>query len=137
MFKKGQFSTEVDKGPFIFTLIALIGGVAVTALLFVFAAKEPLAIFAGILFAVVTLAAGGVMLALVTDRAYIDDGVLYTAYLFKKRSINVKDIGKITLKNDVYYVYDKNEAAAGTINAKLTAVGEVILALDKSGVRFE
>ena len=136
MFKKGQASTEVDKGPFLFTLISLAAGAVVTALLFIFASKEPLAIFAGILFAIVTLAAGAVLLALVTDRAYVDDGVLHMSYLFKRRSIAVKDIGKITLKNDVYYVYDKKEAAVGTINAKLTAVGDVIFALDKSGVNF-
>ena len=136
MFKKGQASTEVDKGPFLFTLISLAAGTVVTALLFIFASKEPLAIFAGILFAIVTLAAGAVLLALVTDRAYVDDGVLHMSYLFRRRSIAVKDIGKITLKNDVYYVYDKKEAAVGTINAKLTAVGDVIFALDKSGVNF-
>lgn len=136
MFKKGLYGTEVDKGPFLFALIALTVGAVVTALLFIFAGKEPLAIFAGILFAVVTLAAGGVLLAIVTDRAYIDGGVLYTSYLFKRRSIRVADIGKITLKDDVYYIYDKNDAAAGTINAKLTAVGEVITALDQSGVQF-
>ena len=136
MFKKGQIGTEVDKGPFIFTLIALVVGCAVTVLLFVLGWGEPLAIFAGILFAIVTVAAGAVMFALLTDKAYIDNGVLYMSYMFKKRSIPIGEIGKITLHEEVYYVYDKKGAAAGTINAKLTAVGDVITALDKSGVNF-
>ena len=136
MFRKGQVSTEVDKGPFIFTLTALVGGLIATVLLFVFGSREGLAVFAGILLAIVTLAAAAVMFALLTDKAYIDGGVLYMSYMFRKRAIPVKDIGRITLKNDVYYVYDKKDAQAGSINAKLTAVGDVIFALDKSGVNF-
>ena len=69
-------------------------------------------------------------------RAYIDDGVLYMSYLLKRRSIPIEKIGKITLREDVYYVYGKDGAAAGTINAKLTSVGDVITELDKSGVNF-
>ncbi|MBO7376797.1 MAG: hypothetical protein J6V01_06795 [Clostridia bacterium] len=136
MFRKGQVSTEIDKGPFLFTLIALTVGLAVTVLLFVFGIKEPLAIFAAILTAIVTIAAGAVLFALLTDRAYIDNGRLYMSYLFKKRSVDIADIGKITLRDNVYYVYDKNGAAAGTINARLTAIGDVIFALDKNGVNF-
>ena len=136
MFKKGQISTEVDRGPFLFTLAALVGGAAVTVLLFVLGSGEPLAVFAGIMVAIVTAAAGAVMFALLTDRAYIDNGILYMSYLFKKRSVPIGDIGKITLRDDVYYVYYKNGAAAGTINAKLTSVGDVISALDESGVNF-
>ena len=136
MFRKGQVSTEVDKGPFIFTLTALAVGLIATVLLFVFGRGEGLAVFAGILLALVTLAAAAVMFAILTDKAYIDGGVLYMSYMFKRRSIPVKDIGRITLKNDVYYVYDKKDAQAGTINAKLTAVGDIVFALDKSGVNF-
>jgi len=136
MFKKGQVSTETDKGPFVFTLIALVVGAAVTALLFVFGRGEPLAIFGGVLLAIVTVAAGAIMFALVTDRAYIDDGVLYMSYMFRKRSIPVSDIGRITLCDEIYHVYGKNGAEAGTINAKLTAIGDVIHALDINGVNF-
>ena len=136
MFKKGQVSTETDKGPFLFTLIALIVGLIVTVLLFALSEGNALAIFAGIMVAIVTASAAAVMFSLLTDRAYIDNGVLYMSYMFKKKSILIKDIGKITLRDDVYYVYGKNGAEAGTINAKLTSVGDVILALDKSGVNF-
>jgi len=136
MFRKGQVSTEIDKGPFLFTLIALIVGGGATVLLFTLGGSEPLAIFAGIMVAIVTLAAGGVLFALLTDRAYIENGILYMSYLFKRKQIPIENIGKITLRSEVYYVYDKKGNAAGTINAKLTAIGDVILALDKSGVNF-
>lgn len=136
MFKKGQISTEIDKGPFWFSLIAFAGGTVAAALLFVFSNGAALAIFAGIMVAIVAVAASAVLFALLTDKAYIDSGTLYMSYLFKKQSIPIDDIGKITLRDEVYYVYGKNGAAAGTINAKLTAVGDVILALDKSGVNF-
>ena len=137
MFKKGQVSTEVDKGPFVFTLVALTVGAAVTVLLFVLGKGDALSVFAGILVALVTLSAAAVMFALLTDKAYIDGDRLYMSYLFKKKSIPVKDIGSITLRDDVYYVFDKKDRQAGTMNAKLTAIGEVIFALDKSGVNFK
>ena len=136
MFRKGQISTETDKGPFIFTLIALVAGTVVTVLLFVFGKGEPLAIFAGVMFAAVTLAAGGVMLALVTDKVYIENDVLYMSYLFKKRSIAVSEIGRISFSSDIYYVFDKKGTAAGTFNAKLTRVGEIIAFLDMRNVNF-
>ena len=136
MFRKGQISTEIDKGPFLFSTVALIVGAAVTVLLFVLGGGDALSIIAGIFGAIVTIAAGAVLFAMLTDKAYIDGGVLYTSYLFRRRSIPISQIGRITLKNEVYYVYDKTGAEAGTINAKLTSIGEVIIALDKSGVNF-
>ena len=136
MFRKGQVSTETDKAPFFFTLIALTVGAAVTVLLFIAGKREPLAIFAGVLFAAVTLSAGAVLIALVTDRVYIDGEVLYMSYIFKKRSIAIGEIGRITLRGEIYRVYDRNGAEAGAFNAKLTSVGDVILALDERGVDF-
>ena len=137
MFKKGQVSTEVDKGPFIFTLTALRAGAAVTVLLFVLGKGEGLSVFAGILFAVVTLSAAAVLFALLTDKAYIDGDRLYTSYMFKRRAIKIDEIGKISYKDDVYTVFDKKGNKISTINAKLTSIGEVIFALDKAGVNFE
>ena len=136
MFKKGQVSTEVDKGPFIFTLAALIGGCTVTVLLFVLGKGNGMAVFAGILFAVVTAAAAAVLFALLTDKAYIDGDVLHTSYMFKRNAIPIKEIGKIKYRDDVYYVFDKKDKQISTINAKLSSIGEVIFALDKSGVNF-
>lgn len=137
MFRKGQVSTEVDKGPFIFTLVALTVSLTVTVLLFTLGKGDGLAVFAGIMTAVITLAAAAVLFALLTDKAYIDGEVLYMSYMFKKKSVPVKDIGKITLSDDVYSVYDKKDNKIGTVNAKLTAIGEVIFALDKAGVDFK
>ena len=136
MFKKGQISTEVDKGPFLFSLIAFVGGTATAVLLFVLGNGDALAIFAGIMISVVAVVSGAILFAVLTDKAYIDNGILYMSYLFKKRSIPVKEIAKIELRNEVYSVYNKSGAIAGTINAKLTSVGDVILELDKSGVNF-
>ncbi len=136
MFKKGQVSTQVDKGPFIFTLVSLAAGLAVTVLLFVLGKGDGLAVFAGILFAVVTLAAAAVLFALVSDRVYIEDEVLHMSYLFRRRTVPIKDIGKISFADDLYFVFDKKDTKIGTMNAKLTSIGDVIFALDKAGVNF-
>ncbi|MBO7397859.1 MAG: hypothetical protein J6V10_02065, partial [Clostridia bacterium] len=64
MFRKGQVSTEVDKGPFIFTLSALTAGLIITVLLFVLGRGNGFAVFAGILFTAVTAAAAAVLFAL-------------------------------------------------------------------------
>ena len=136
MFRKGQVSTGTDKGPFFFSLIALTVGAAMTVWLFLLGGKEPLAIFAGILLAVVTLAAGAVLIALITDKAYIDGDTLYMSYLFRTRSIAIGEIGKVSLRDEIYRVYDKSGNEAGTFNAKLTGVGDVVLALDGKGVPF-
>ena len=136
MLKKGPISTEIDRGPFLFSLIAFIGGTSTAVLLFVLGKGDALAIFAGVLLSIVGLASGAILFAVLTDKAYIENGVLYMSYLFKKRSIPVKEIAKIELRNEVYSVYNKSGAVAGTINAKLTSVGDVILELDKSGVNF-
>ncbi|MCR5456662.1 MAG: hypothetical protein K6F14_01135 [Clostridiales bacterium] len=136
MFKKGQISTEVDKGPFLFSLIAFVGGTATAVLLFVLGNGDALAIFAGIMISVVAVVSGAILFAVLTDKAYIDNGILYMSYLFKRRSIPVKEIAKIELRNEVYSVYNKSGAIAGTINAKLTSVGDIVMELDKSGVNF-
>ena len=136
MFKKGDLSTQTDKGPFIFTLIASVAGTAVTLLLFLLGGGDALAVFAGILFAIVTLSAWAVLLALVTDRVYIENDTLCMSYLFKKKSVPISDIGRVSLSSDVYYVYDKKGALAGTFNAKLTGVGDIVVALDRRGVDF-
>ena len=136
MLKKGEVGTEIDKGPFIFTLTALAGGLAVTLLLFILGGGSILAIFAGVMFAVVTAAAAAVFFALVTDRAYITGDILHMDYLFKKKRIALGDIGRVTLKDDEYLVYDRSGGVAGSINAKLTGIGEVIFELERRGVNF-
>jgi hypothetical protein len=136
MFRHGEFSTECDRKPFFFTLAALAGSLTAAVLLFVLGGGEGLAIFAGVLCAIVGAAAALVMTAMVTDRAYVENGVLTMGYFFKKTQIRLKEIGKVSLKDDVYSVFNRKGELAGTINGKLTGIGEVLHAMDKNGVPF-
>ena len=136
MFRHGEFSTECDRKPFFFTLAALAGSLTAAVLLFVFGGGEGLAIFAGVLCAIVGVAAALVMTAMVTDRAYVENGVLTMGYFFKKTQIPLKEIGKVSLKEDVYSVFNRKGELVSTINGKLTGIGEVLHAMDKNGVPF-
>ena len=135
MFRHGEIRTETDRKPFIFTLIACAVSLTAAVLLFVLAG-DGLGIFAGILLAIVGLAAGAVLFAMVTDRAYIEEGVLTMRYLFKKTQIPLAEIGKISLKDNVYSVFDQKEKLAGTMNAQLTGIGVILHALDQNKVPF-
>ena len=135
MLRRGEISTETDKKPFFFTLAAFIGCVAAAVLMFVFGGSG-LGVFAGLLCSVVGIAAGAVLFAMVTDRAYIEDGVLHMSYLFKRSQIPVKEIGKVSLKDDVYSVFDGSGRLAGTMNAQLTGIGVILHALDQNKVPF-
>ena len=101
MFRHGTVSTEVDRKPFVFTLTAFVVSLAATVLLFVFGHGNALAVFAGILMAIVAIASGAVLFALLTDRAYIENDVLHTGYLFRKNAIPLDKIGKSSYKEDV------------------------------------
>ncbi len=136
MFRHGEASTEVDKKPFVFTLAAFAVSLATAVLLFVLGGGEGLAIFAGILLAVVAAGSGAVLFAMVTDRAYVENGVLTMTYLFRKTRIPVGEIGRVTLKDDVYSVFDRKGVLRGTVNGRLTGIGTVLHALDKQGVPF-
>ena len=136
MFRHGDISTEVDRKPFVFTLVCLIVGLAVTLAAFILGRGSGLALFAGILMAVVTLAAGAVMAAMVSDRAYIEDGVLHISYLLKKADIPLEKIGRVTLRDDVYSVYDRHDRLVGTINGLLTGIDSILHALDSSGIKI-
>ena len=136
MFRRGEISTEIDKKPFFFALAAFLGCLTAAVLLFVLGGGAGLAIFAGVLLAFVAAAAGIVLFALTTDRAYIEDGVLHMNYLFRRARIPLEEIGRISLKDDVYSVFDRNGKLAGTVNAQLTGIGTVLYALDRSKVPF-
>ncbi|MBR2582820.1 MAG: hypothetical protein IKD61_05445 [Oscillospiraceae bacterium] len=136
MFRHGEFSTEIDRKPFVFTLLAFSVSLTAALLLFIFGAGDGLAIFAGILLSVVAIAAAAVLFAMVTDRAYIADEKLYMRYLFRRSEVALGEIGRITLKEDVYSVFDKRGKLAGTINAKLTGIDRILFKLDKSGASF-
>ncbi len=137
MFRHGDVSTEVDRKPFVFTLIAAVGSSIATVLLFTLSRGEPLAIFAGIMVGVVAAAALFILIVMLTDYAYIENGVLRTQYLLKRTRIPLGDIGKITCKENVYSVYGKNGEVLATINGLLTGIGKILNTLEKNGVRFE
>ena len=134
MFKHGPISTETDRKPFFFTLIALVVGLTGVVLLFVLGKGNALAVFAGVLLGVVTLAAAAVLFGMVADRAYVEDGVLHMRYLFKHRSVPLEKIAKVTLENDIYSVYDRSGDLRGTINGKLTGIDSILYELDQNGI---
>ena len=136
MFRHGEISTETDKKPFFFALAAFLGCLTAAVLLFVFGRGEGLAIFAGVLLAVVAAAAGIVLFAMVSDRAYVENGVLHMSYLFRRRQIPLGEIGKVSLKDQVYSVFDRKGTLAGTINAQLGGVGIILHELDRNRVPF-
>ena len=135
MFRHGEFSTEVDKTPFLFTLIAFLGSLTAAVLLFVLGGQA-LAVFAGILLAIVAVASGAVLFAMISDQAYIQDGKLIMRYMFRRTEIPLDQISRMTCRDDVYSVYDRRDALVGTVNAKLTGIDKVLNMLDRSGVRF-
>jgi hypothetical protein len=136
MFRHGTCSTEVDKKPFLFTLLACLGSLTAAVLAVVLSRGQALAVFAAILLAIVAVAAGAVLFAMVSDRAYVRDGVLTVGYLFRRAEIPLEQIDRLVFKEDVYSVYDRKGALVGTINAKLTGIDTVLNMLDRSGVRF-
>lgn len=136
MFRHGEISTEIDKKPFVFTLTAFLGSLAATVLILVFGWGNALALFAGFLLLIVAIASGVVLFAMVTDRAYIEDDTLFMSYLFKQKRVPLKNIGKVSYKDEVYSIYDRKGNIIGTVNGKLTGIGTVILELDKQGVPF-
>lgn len=134
MFNHGPVSTEIDRKPFVFTLTAFAVALAAAVLLFVLGGGNALAVFAGVLMSVVALSAGLVLFGMLTDRAYIENGVLRMRYLFKSRSVPLDSISHVTLKDDVYSVYDRNGTLRGTINGKLTGIGSILNELDRKGI---
>ena len=136
MFSHGDISTEIDKKPFVFTVVALSGSLIGAVLLFVFSKGDGLAIFAGIMLSLVFLASAAVLFAMVTDQAYIEDDTLCMHYMFRKSRIPLKEIGKVSYKDNVHSVYNKKGALVGTINAQLTGIDKILYQLEKSGASF-
>ncbi|MBQ1826632.1 MAG: hypothetical protein II126_01545 [Erysipelotrichaceae bacterium] len=135
MFKRSEISTEVDRGPFIFTLGALAGSLAFAGVILYFAHGNWLGYASAAMFGIVALSSLTVLFGLLTDYAYIKDGVLHTHYLLKKSAIALKDIGTLTLKDDVYTVYDKKGGKSGTINGLATGIDLILCELDRNGIR--
>ena len=136
MFRHGKISTEVGKGPFIFTLLSFLCCLVTAVLLMILFGRNMLAIFAAMMLMIVAIASFFVLLGLLTDYAYVEDGVLYMSYLFKKSSISLKDIKKMELKDDVYHVFDRRGNEAGTINSLSLGIDDILHELDINGVPF-
>ena len=122
MFRHGDISTETDRGPFLFTLAALLGSLMAAVLIFALGGGHALAIVAGVLLSAVAVAAAAVLFALTSDRAYIEDDALCMRYMFRSARIPLGEIGRIAYKDDVYSVFDRKENPVGTINARLTGI---------------
>ncbi|MBQ3871395.1 MAG: hypothetical protein II780_01685 [Clostridia bacterium] len=137
MFRHGEYSTEVDKGPFIFTLTGIVSCLAVILVL-LFTGDMPALKIMAIVFLLILLLSGiWVMIGLVLDYAYIKDDTLYMHYIFKMRSIKTEDIQKLTVENGIYTVYDRKGEVAGTMNAMLSGIDSVIGELNHRKVSFE
>ena len=137
MFRHGEYSTAVDKGPFIFTLTGIVSCLAVILVL-LFTGDMPALKIMAIVFLLILLLSGiWVMIGLVLDYAYIKDDTLYMHYIFKMRSIKTEDIQKLTVENGIYTVYDRKGEVAGTMNAMLSGIDSVIGELNHRKVSFE
>ena len=137
MFRHGEYSTGVDKGPFIFTLTGIVSCLAVILVL-LFTGDMPALKIMAIVFLLILLLSGiWVMIGLVLDYAYIKDDTLYMHYIFKMRSIKTEDIQKLTVENGIYTVYDRKGEVAGTMNAMLSGIDSVIGELNHRKVSFE
>lgn len=136
MFRHGEISTEIEKGPFWFTIVVLIGGLTAAFAILHFAGTGAMNIVMAAFLGIMSLAAAAVLFALISDRTYIDNGTLYMRYLFKRSSIAVKDIGQVSFKDDVYTVYDRKKRKIGTINALAIGIDRIIGELNRNKVNF-
>lgn len=136
MFRHGEFSTEIDRKPFLFTLIAFLGSLIAALLILCLGKGDGLGVFAGILLLIVAVASGAVLFAMVTDQSYIIGEELHMRYLFRHAVIHIKKIGKVSFKDNVYSVYDQKGNLVGTINGQLTGIDSVLHVLYKSSVPF-
>ncbi|MBR0082044.1 MAG: hypothetical protein IJP98_04840 [Clostridia bacterium] len=137
MFKHGDVSTETDRKPFLFTLIAASGSTIAAVLLFALGKGEMLSILSGVMVLIVAAVSWFILFVMLTDYAYIDQGVLRTRYLFKKTQIPLGEIQKVTCKENVYYIYGRREKPLGTINGLLSGIDSILEALENNGVHFE
>ena len=74
---------------------------------------------------------------MLTDYAYIDQGILRTRYLFKKTAVPLAEIGKVTCCEKVYYIYNRRGDLLGTVNGLLSGIDSILGELENNGVHFE
>lgn len=130
---KYDVKTKITKGPLIFTLVGLSLSVLAIVLLAIFANKEVLGIAAIVFMSVIALAAIGVLFGILLDYAYVINDELTMVYIFKKKTVKIKDIKTMILKKGVYTVFDKEENKLGTINSMNVDADKLILLLERRG----
>lgn len=136
MFSHGAVSTEIDRKPFLFTVIAASVSTVAAVLLFALTGGDALAIFAGILVSVVALVAWFILFVMLTDYAYADGDTLRTRYLLKKARIPFSEIDSVSCVEKVYYLRNRHGDVLATINGQLTGIDRILRELEKNGVRF-
>ena len=136
MFKHGDISTEIGKGPFIFTVCSCVITTVTAILILIKGHGDMLGIMAAVMLLIVAVASFGVLVGLISDYAYIKDDVLHMSYVLKKGSIPLRDIGKIELRKDVYHVFDKKDEEVGTINGLALGIDKITGELYRKNVPF-
>ena len=132
-----KVSTKIDKKTLIFTIIALIMCSVLSIVLLIKYKGNYLALFAAIMLIVVAISSFVVLIGMLTDKAYIENNVLYMSYIFKKSNIKLNEIGYIEFKDDVYHVYDNKNNEVGSINGLALGIDELIHELDINNVNIK
>lgn len=130
---KYDIKTKVTKGPLIFTIVGLSLSILAIVLLAIFANQEVLGIAAIVFMSVIAMAAIGVLFGILLDYAYIIGDELTMVYIFKKKTVKIKDIKTMVLKNGVYTVFDKEDNKLGTINSMNIDADKLLLLLERRG----
>lgn len=130
---KYDIKTKITKGPLIFTIVGLSLSVVAIVLLAIFANQEVLGIAAIVFMSVIAMAAIGVLFGILLDYAYIIGDELTMVYIFKKKTVKIKDIKTMILKNGVYTVLDKEDNKLGTINSMNVDADKLLLLLERRG----
>lgn len=132
-----KVSTKIDKKTLMFTIIALIMCSVLSIVLLIKYKGNYLALFAAIMLIVVAISSFVVLIGMLTDKAYIENNVLYMSYIFKKSNIKLNEIGYIEFKDDVYHVYDNKNNEVGSINGLALGIDELIHELDINNVNIK
>lgn len=130
---KYDIKTKITKGPLIFTIVGLSLSVVAIVLLAIFANQEVLGIAAIVFMSVIAMAAIGVLFGILLDYAYIIGDELTMVYIFKKKTVKIKDIKTMILKNGVYTLLDKEDNKLGTINSMNVDADKLLLLLERRG----
>lgn len=130
-------STKIDKKTLIFTIVALIMCSDLSIVLLIKYKGNYLALFAAIMLIVVAISSFVVLIGMLTDKAYIENNVLYMSFIFKKSNIKLNEIGYIEFKDDVYHVYDNKNNEVGSINGLALGIDELIHELDINNVNIK